>query len=412
MAQQTFRDYCKQATKVVAFILVFALIGLAITRQPAMTIFAAEVAPAVVPNPPAHEAQLALADTSTPTATATATATPSPTATSTSTATPTSTPTPTATPTLIPGDLAISLHSDKTAPETGDYVTFTVIITNIGQATLSQVHVTMTVPSEVSILRGDYIANNAPIRDLQVNTRDVTFTSQTLLANEKIVILVPSAIKMGLPNVSLFSVTAGGKATGDANSGNNFASLSVTATNPKPYADALAETTVSPGPYQAGNMVTFTTYISNVGGFALQGLAVTNSLGADARVLSVRLEGAGDVNSELRSHIGGFTLTSSLLDVGGRIRLIMSTRIGVAVTSGTTITNEFKLTANNDQYNINNLARVSITTSGGSQTVTPTPNSTVTGTPNPATTSTPTPTGSGGTRNKRTYLPLLRFAAK
>lgn len=408
MAQQTFRDYCKQATKVVAFILVFALIGLAVMRQPAMTIFAAEIAPAAVPNQPTHAARLALADTSTPPATPSPTAT----ATSTPTATPTSTPTPTATPTLIPGDLAISLHSDKTALETGDYVTFTVIITNLGQATLSQVQVTMTVPSEVNILRGDYIATNAPIRDLQVNARDVTFTSQTLLANEKIVILVPSFIKWGLPNVSLFSISAGGKATGDASSSNNFASLPVTATNPKPYADALAETTVSPGPYQAGNVVTFTTYISNVGGFALQGLAVTNSLGADARVLSVRLEGAGDVNSELRSHIGGFTLTASLLDVGGRIRLIMSTRIGVATTSGATITNEVKLTANNDQYNINNLARVSITTSGGSQTGTPTPTPTVTGTPNPNVTATATPSGSGGTRNKRTYLPLLRLSVK
>lgn len=299
------------------------------------------------------------------------------------------------------------MSSSKISPEPGDYVTYTIAISNIGQVPLSQVLISMHVPSEVTILRADYLAANALQRDLEVTTRAVTFTANSVAANEQILIVVPSFIKVGLPNVSLINLYAGGRATGENNTSNNNATLPMTIINPRPYADALVETFVSPGPYQAGDVVTYTIYISNVGGFSLQGLAVTNTLASDSRVLSVRLEGAGDFNSDLKSRISGFTLTVAQLDVGGRIRLTMSTRIGVSTPSGTNLLNEVQLTGDNDRYSINNLARTSISTAGAAQTSTPTGNLT----PTPSLTQTPTPS-SNGARTKRTYLPLLRFAAR
>jgi len=398
MAQQVYPIYRTERIGAFIFFIFISLFGFIFIQQH----FATSVIIAPQPANPNHGITLLLA---TDTATVTPTATASPTDTPSATPTPTASPTATATP--IPGDLVVTISSSKPSPETGDYVTYTIAISNIGQVPLSQVLISMHVPSEVTILRADYLATNLLQRDLEVTMRAVTFTANSLAAKEQIRIIVPGFIKVGLPNVSLINIYTGGRANGDSNTNNNDVTLPVTIINPKPYADALVETLVSPGPYQAGDVVTYTIYISNVGGFALQGLAVTNTLASDSRVLSVRLEGAGDFNTDLKSRLSGFTLTVTQLDVGGRIRLTMSTRIGVSTPSGTNLLNEVQLTADNDRYSINNLARTSISTLGAAQTSTPTGNLT----PTPSLTQTPTPSG-GGARTKRTYLPLLRFAVK
>lgn len=392
MAQQVYPIYRTKHISAFIFFVFISLFGFIFTQQH----FATSAIIAPQPANPNHGVMLLLA---TDTATVTPTATASPTDTPSATPTPTASPTATATP--IPGDLVVTISSSKPSPETGDYVTYTIAISNIGQVPLSQVLISMHVPSEVTILRADYLATNPLQRDLEVTTRAVTFTANSLAANEQIHIIVPSFIKVGLPNVSLINIYTGGRATGESNTSNNYVTLPVTIINPKPYADALVETLVSPGPYQAGEVVTYTIYISNVGGFALQGLAVTDTLASDSRVLSVRLEGAGDFNTDLKSRLSGFTLTVTQLDVGGRIRLTMSTRIGAATSPGTNILNEIKLSGDNDRYSINNSSLSSISVLHAGQTSTPTP----------SLTQTPTPSGSGS-KTKRTYLPLLRFAVK
>jgi uncharacterized repeat protein (TIGR01451 family) len=342
--------------------------------------------------------------TPTPSSTATPTHTPTPTASPTSTATPTHTPT--STPTQVPGDLIVTFEPIKDQIQPGEYITFVVKMSNTGQAQLSQVFVTITVPSDVMILRGDAGIINQPDSKLIVRTNDVLFKAEKINGGEGGKIFVETYIRLGLANNQPITLTVKGQAQGNANTANDESVMAFSIYNPKPYADGIVEIHSASSTVRQGDDLTYTVLISNIGGLLLRNVYISDVLSSNTKVISARMQTIDVINPQIKSQIGGFTITATGIDVGGGIKVTLLTRVITAPITNLTITHEVTLRASNDREQINNYAINNI------RIVSTTPTPTLPVTPTPLKPPNATPMPNEIPSGYKTYMPLAMFLRK
>ncbi|MCX6043488.1 MAG: hypothetical protein NT075_00130, partial [Chloroflexi bacterium] len=367
--------------------------------------------PVNIPTPTATSTATA---TKTPSATATPTPVNTPTAAATSTATSTAIATATPTPVSTAADLRISKRGSPNPALVGAPLTYTIIVTNAGPSAAQNVLIKDLLPDGVNFNGGSSIqVSNGASPILNITSNALTGTVATLNVGGVITITSQTLVSGNLTETSIRN-TASVTTTTDNIPDNNTASslidlitLTPTATptslaksTPVPATATAFPTTTetampaatptplsttpdlqikishTPSQVAAGELLTYTIVISNVGNSTANNVVIQDVLPAGSTIQNaVRVQVVKGTGGDLTVANGVVTGWVTTLEPGGVVQITVQVRTN-ALGAETTLLNTAIVNANVDAIAIQHTALSTITLLGPTPTSTPMPTAT------------------------------------
>src|SRR5262249_55800728 len=171
-------------------------------------------------------------------------------------------------------DLAVFKSVDKSRPNVGDTVTFTVTVSNLGKSTATNVTLTDLLPAGLALV----LATPSPGTSYDAGTGVWSVGTVTTSAAQTLILEATVMSPNPAPNVT--TVTHSDQF--DPNKSNNQAQAVVT----PQQSDLLVQKTVDNSRPNVGDVVTFTVPLSNLGVDAATGVSLTDLLPAGLTFVS------------------------------------------------------------------------------------------------------------------------------
>ena len=324
--------------------------------------------------------------------TSTPTNTPSPTPTKTPTPTPTPTSTATLTPTPVPNlaDLRISKRGAPTLVKAGDPLVYTIVITNAGPSAAQNVLIQDQLPTGLSFAGGSSIqVKNGTVPTLNLINSTLTGTVATLNVGGVITITGQTLVGLNATGATIQN-SASVTTTTDNNPNNNTASAVVglttaTPTNTPPptttpiptatqtpaaptptatltptTAQANLQISISSDPKQivAGQALTYTITVTNVGGSPARKVVIKDALPPGVTLQGqtfLSLQNGTEENLVVESNV--VTATATVLNAGGVMRITVPAHVSPSVTEPALL-NTVNVNADSDSVPLNGTASV------------------------------------------------------
>ncbi len=300
-------------------------------------------------------------------------------------------------------DLTITKSAVPDPVVAGEPLTYTIIIRNTGSSTAQRIVIKDTLPSGVNFSGTTTIATlNGPVGALLITSNMLTGTVNSLKSGGLITITGHTFVDTAATGTFLqnsANVVATNEATGSNNTATVNTALITSTPTPTPTSTATATPTStptptnadlqiskssSPNPVAAGQPLTFTIVVRNLGPATAQNVLIHDTLPAGINF-------NGKSNIIVYNGIGpalfltskALTATVNLLYAGGVITVTGRTLVSINAT-GSTLINNASVTTSTDANPANNQAAVTTNLLAATTTATTTPTPTSTGTPDPS----------------------------
>jgi uncharacterized repeat protein (TIGR01451 family) len=229
---------------------------------------------------------------------------------------------------------------------------FTMLVSNAGPDTARDVVLSTTVSANLAFSASSILCTPAGGASSAVPGSDGTWSVAEMPSGSSLSCAVPVVVAVGTSGTTAVSMTAA--VVGDARTGNNTGTASVSATR---VHNLVVAGTVAAPTVAGGGSTTFSMTVDNLGPASAETVTLTNTPGTD-----LALGGAIDCNvtggaSPPVPSVDG-TLVSAVVPVGGRV----SCTVPVVVAAGAngTLGNTFAANAAGEQFPANNSATVTL----------------------------------------------------
>jgi uncharacterized repeat protein (TIGR01451 family) len=238
-------------------------------------------------------------------------------------------------------DLSVTNSGSPSPVTAGGNITYTQSVTNNGPATANAPVFTETLPSNTTAVSLTGPAGWTCVLASLTCTDTTTMTASTT-ANFTFVVTVNAGVAQGTTISQTDSVSS---STGDPNSGNNSATVSIPVGT---SADISVTDTPSPVPVQAGNNITYTQVVSNAGPSAAASVSLTDTLPANTTAVS--LTGPAGWTCTLATR----TCTDSSLASGSPATITFVVTVNAGTAAGTAINETATVTTTTTDPNSSN----------------------------------------------------------
>jgi uncharacterized repeat protein (TIGR01451 family) len=235
--------------------------------------------------------------------------------------------------------LDILKQVNKTNPQAGEIITYTLVVVNIGQTPATNIHVSDTLPGGVTFLGPVTLT---PPGTLITPTLPTLASGLTLASGDRLTLTFPIRVNPGIIAGTILTNTAS-VTSAQVATPTTSAVTAIVIPSPTP-ASVLTKQVSHPTP-QAGSIVTYTLLVTNTSQVNATGMRISDTLPAGLTFIgpiSLNPPGTGTPGNAGTLP----TLASSVvLSAGRRLTLTFPVRVNQNVVSGTLITNRASVTS-------------------------------------------------------------------